>query len=176
MEYPKAVVEKAKRLEQLVLRVRAGEALAAVNEALGLELAEEQLADLEGKYEAGGREWAVLLDGRYGHAQKMHSGIREWLYRRKEGDEEVRAPQLAREIKEKFEVEVDPGHVNYLLRKRGLSAPVGRPYQEKRAAEEKEAPSPNESIDHAGIFFPGRGQGHLGRGRSDRRDRGDRPG
>jgi transposase len=176
VEYPKAVVEKAKRLEQLLLRVRAGEPLAEVNEALGFELDQGQQAKLEAKYEAGGRQWAVLLDGRYGHEQKVHSGIREWLYSRKEGDEEVRAPQLAREIKEKFEVEVDPGHVNYLLRKRGLSAPVGRPYQEKGEEEEKEEPSPDVSIENAGIFFPGRGEGRVGRGRSDRRNRGDRPG
>ncbi len=176
MEYPKVVLEKAKRLEQLLLRVSAGELLAEVNEELGFEVAEEQLAELEAKYEAGGRQWAVLLDGRYGHAQKIHSGIRAWLYRRKEGDEQVRAPQLAREIKEKFEVEVDPGHVNYLLRKRGLSAPVGRPYKEKREQEEEVEPNPDASIDNAGIFFPGRGEGRVGRGRSDRTDRGDRPG
>jgi transposase len=163
MEHPKAVLEKAKRLEQLVLRVRAGEPLEAVNSALGFEVDEGQLAELEAKYEAGGRQWAVLLDGRYGHAQKIHSGIREWLYRRKEGDEVVRAPQLAQEIKEKFEVEVDPGHVNYLLRKRGLSAPVGRPYQEKRKEEEEEVePSPDVPLDNAGIFFPGRGEGCPG--------------
>lgn len=176
MEYPKAVLEKAKRLEQLVLRVSAGEPLAEVNEELGFELDQKQVAEIEAKYEAGGRKWAVLLDGRYGHAQKIHSGIREWLYRRKERDEAVRAPQLAREIKEKFEVEVDPGHLNYLLRKRGLSAPVGRPYQEKGEAEEKEEPSPDGSMDNAGVFFPGRGEGRAGRGRSARRNRGDSPG
>jgi transposase len=163
MEYPKAVADKAKRLEQLVLRVKTGEPLAAVNEALGFEVEEGQLAELEAKYEAGGREWAVLLDGRYGHTQKIHSGIREWLYRRKAGDEAVRAPQLAREIKEQFEVEVDPGQVNYLLRKRGLSAPVGRPYKEKQEQQEVE-PSPAAPLDNAGIFFPGRGEGRPGRG------------
>ena len=176
MEYPKAVLEKAKRLEQLVLRVRAGEALAEVNEKLGFELDQQQVVELEARYEAGGRKWEVLLDGRYGHAQKVHSGIREWLYSRKEGDEEVRAPQLAREIKEKFELEVEPGHLNYLLRKRGLSAPVGRPYKERGEAAEQPEPSSEASIDNAGIFFPGRGEGRLGCGRSDSRDSGDRPG
>ena len=176
MEYPKAVLEKAKRLEQLVLRVSVGEPLAEVNEELGFELDQKQQAKLEAKYKAGGRKWEVLIDGRYGHEQKVHSGIREWLYNRKERDEEVRAPQLAREIKEKFEVEVDPGHLNYLLRKRGLSGPVGRPYKEKREEAEKEEPGSNASIDNAGIFFPGRGEGSAGRGRSDSRDRGDSPG
>jgi hypothetical protein len=170
------VLEKAKRLEQLVLRVSAGERLEEVNEELGFELDQKQLAEIEAKYEAGGRKWEVLIDGRYGHEQKVHSGIREWLYKRKEGDEEVRAPQLAREIKKKFKVEVDPGHVNYLLRKRGLSAPVGRPYKDKEEEEEKEEPSPDASLDNAGIFFPGRGEGRAGRGRSDSRDSGDSAG
>lgn len=176
MEYPKAVLEKAKGLEQLVLRVSAGEGLEAVNRELGLKVEQKQLAEIAAKYEAGGRKWEVLIDGRYGHAQKVHSGIREWLYKRKEGDEEVRAPQLAREIKEKFEIEVNPGHLNYLLRKRSLSAPVGRPYKEKGEGEEKKAPSPDEPKDNAGIFFPGRGESRVGSGRSDRRKRGDRPG
>jgi hypothetical protein len=176
VEYPKAVLEKAKRLEQLLLRVSAGEPLEEVNEELGFELDQKQLAKLEAKYEAGGRKWEVLIDGRYGHEQKVHSEIREWLYKRKEGDEEVRAPQLAREIKKKFKVKVDPGHLNYLLRKRGLSAPVGRPYKEKGEEEEKEEPRPDASIDNAGIFFPGRGEGRAGRGRSDSRDSGDSPG
>ncbi len=79
MEYPKAVLEKAKRLEQLVLRVSAGEPLEEVNKALGFELAQKQLAEVEAKYEAGGRRWEGLIDGRYGHAQKVHSGIREWF-------------------------------------------------------------------------------------------------
>lgn len=176
MEYPKAVVEKAKRLEQLVVRVRSGERLQEVNEELGLQVEQQQLVELEAKYEAGGSKWAVLLDGRYGHAQKVHSGIREWLYKRKEGDEEVRAPQLAREIKAKFKVEVDPGHLNYLLRKRGLSGPVGRPYNQKGVEAEKAESDPAKSIDNAGIFFPGRRQGGVGGSRSDRTERGGRSG
>jgi hypothetical protein len=159
-----------------VLRISAGEPLEKVNEELGLKLEQKQVAEIEAKYEAGGRKWEVLIDGRYGHVQKVHSGIREWLYQRKEGDEEARAPQLVREIKDKFDVEVDPGHVNYLLRKRGLSAPVGRPYKEKGEEEEKKEPSPDVSKDNAGIFFPGGGEGSVGRGRSDRREHSDQPG
>jgi transposase len=110
-----------------------------------------------------------LIDGRYGHAQKIHSGIREWLYTRKEKDEDVRAPQLAKEIKEQFGVKVDPGHINYLLRKRGLTAPPGRPYKKKPANAEVTDGEivPSESTDNAGIFFPGRGEGGNGGGRSD---------
>ena len=161
MDCPKVVVEKAKRLEQLLHRVAAGEPLAEVNGALGFALDEEQLAQTRAKYEANGCTWKALLDGRFGHAQKIHSGIREWLYTRKQGDEDVRAPQLAREIKEKFDVEVDPGHVNYLLRKRGLTAPPGRPYKEKPGGEERKeaATVPSESIDNAGLFFPGGSKG-----------------
>jgi hypothetical protein len=88
MDYPTAVLEKAERLEQLLQRVAAGEPLDEVNEALGLNLDERQLVRAQAKYEAGGWRWEALIDGRYGHAQKVHSGIREWLYTRKERDEE----------------------------------------------------------------------------------------
>jgi transposase len=166
MDYPPSVLEKAKRLEQLLQRVAAGELLDEVNEALGLKLGEKELVRAQAKYEAGGCEWEALIDGRYGHAQKVHSGIREWLYTRKERDEEVRAPQLAREIKEKFGVEVDPGHVNYLLRKRGLTAPPGHPGTKGTGGEEgREATTPGETIDNAGLFFPGGSEGgHVGGG------------
>ena len=170
MDYPTAVLEKAKRLERLLHRVAAGEPLDAVNETLGFDLDQEQLARAQAKYEAGGCTWEALIDGRYGHAQKVHSGIREWLYTRKErDDEDVRAPRLANEIKDKFGVEVDPGHINYLLRKRGLTASPGRPYKEKPVGEEATdaVTASSESIDNAGIFFPGRCEGGNGGGGSD---------
>ena len=169
MDYPKAVLEKATRLEQLLIRVAAGESLTEVNEALGFDLDQDQLTRAQAKYESGGCTVEALIDGRCGHPQKIHSGIREWLYARKEKDEDVRAPRLAQEIEEKFEVEVDPGHINYLLRKRGLTAPPGRPYKEKPADEEAtgEATEPSESIDNAGIFFPGGSEGGDGGGGSD---------
>jgi transposase len=168
MDYPNAVLEKAKRLEQLLQRVGVGEALAEVNQALGFKLDEKQLVRAQTKYEAGEGRWEALLDGRYGHAQKVHSGIREWLYTRKERDEEIRAPQLAREIKAKFEVEVEPGHVNYLLRKRGLTAPPGHPYQPESGGEAgpEAVPGSSEAIDNAGLFFPGRGEAGYGGGGS----------
>jgi transposase len=168
MDYPTAVLEKAKRLEQLLQRVAAGEPLDEVNEASGLKLGEKELVRAQAKYEAGGSRWEALIDGRYGHAQKVHSGIREWLYTRKERDEEVRAPQLAKEIQEKFGVDVDPGHVNYLLRKRGLTAPPGHPYPREAGGEEgREATAADESIDNAGLFFPGGSEGGHGGGGSD---------
>lgn len=169
MEHPTAVIEKAKRLEQLLHRVAAGETLDAVNERLGFDMDKEQLSQAQAKYEAGGCRWEALIDGRYGHAQKVHSGIREWLYTRRKKDEDVRAPQLAKEIKKQFGVEVDPGHINYLLRKRGLTAPPGRPYKQKPVDAEvtdREIVS-SESSDNAGVFFPGRGKGGNGGGGSD---------
>jgi transposase len=169
MDYPTAVLEKAKRLERLLHRVAAGEPLDAVNETLGFDLDQEQLVRAQEKYEDGGCRWEALIDGRCGHAQKIHSGIREWLYTRKERDEEVRAPQLAQEIEDKFGVVVDPGHVNYLLRKRGLTAPPGRPYKKKPDGEGKPdaVTAPRESIDNAGVFFPGRREGRNGHGGGD---------
>lgn len=170
MDYPKAVLEKAKRLEQLLQRVVAGESLAEVNEALGFDLDQEQLTRAQAKYETGGRRLEALIDGRFGHAQKVHSGIREWLYARKEKDEDVRAPRLAQEIEEQFGVKVDPGHINYLLRKRGLTAPPGRPYKQRsggEAATDDVATAASETIDNAGIFFPGGGEDRNGGRASD---------
>ncbi len=131
MDYPVAVLEKAKRLEQLLLRVTAGEPLEAVNAALGLNLNQDQLAHWQAKYEAGGQKWEALIDGRHGHPRKAHSALREWLYTRREQDEQIRAPQLAVEAKEKYGVGLSAGHINYLLRKRGLTAPPGRPYKQQ---------------------------------------------
>jgi transposase len=172
MEYPVAVLEKAKRLEQLLQGVAAGESLDKMNEMLGFGLDAEELACAQAKYEAGGCTWEALIDGRYGHAQKAHSALREWLYARKEDDEEVRAPQLTVEIKEKFGVELHPGHINYLLRKRGLSAPPGRPYKREPPSEERPATetTASEPIDHAGAFFPGGSEGRDGGGEGGRED------
>jgi len=156
MEYPAAVLEKAQRLEQLLQAVAAGASLDEANEALGFSLDQRQLARWQARYEAGGRQWQALLDGRYGHPRTANSAVREWLYARKEEDEEPRAPHLAIEIKEQFGVELSAGHINYLLRKRGLSAPPGRPYKKQPPGEEAPAttPAPGESVDNAGLFFP----------------------
>ena len=170
MDYPPAVLEKAQRLEQLLLRVAADEPLDAVNAALGFDLDQAQLAHWQAKYEAGGCKWEALIDGRHGHPRKAHSALREWLYARREHDEQVRAPQLATETEEKFGVELSAGHINYLLRKRGLTAPPGRPYKGPpsrspcASADEDAAASdpPSTPMDHAGIFFPRSGEGRDG--------------
>lgn len=156
MEYPATVVEKARRLEQLLQGVAAGKPLDEVNDASGFSLDQRQLARWQARYEAGGRQWEALIDGRHGHPRTANSAVREWLYARKEEDEALRAPQLANEIKEQFGVALSAGHINYLLRKRGLSAPPGRPYKQQPPAEEVPAitPAPGESVDNAGLFFP----------------------
>ena len=163
MDYPEAVIEKAKRHEKLLQRVADGEPRAQVCADLGIKVDKERFAILQAKYEAGGSTWQALLDGRHGHAQKMHSGIREWLHERKKQDEEVRAPTLVREIAEKFGVQVSDGHINYLLRKRGLTAPPGRPYKRPPAEGAPELTTEStESLDNTGIFFPGGSEGRDG--------------
>ena len=177
MEHPPAILEKAQRLEQLLLRVGAGESLDQVNAELGFDLTDMMLAHQQAKYEAGGHTWEALIDGRHGHPRKAHSALREWLYARKEADASLRAPQLVKEIEERFGVTLTDGHVNHLLRKRALTAPPGRPFKQALdvesqakgqhpSAEEssEEAPAaadtsvtvdvPSESIDNAGLFFP----------------------
>lgn len=154
MEHPPAVLEKAQRLEQLLLRVAAGEPLEEVNAELGFDLDEEELARQQAKYEADGGMWEALIDGRHGHPRKAHSALREWLYVRKKEDESLRAPQLVAKIKEKFGVKLSAGHVNYLLRKRELTAPPGRPPKKQPTDEELPPEAPSKSVDNAGLFFP----------------------
>jgi transposase len=96
-----------------------------------------------------------LIDGRHGHSRKAHSVLREWLYTRKREDESLRAPQLVEEIEAEFGVTLTDGHVNYLLRKRGLSAPPGRPYKgEAKETASDDAPTSTDTVENAGLFFP----------------------
>lgn len=162
MEYPKAVLDKAKRLEQLLLRVAAGEPLAELNADLGFDLDEAELARWQAKYEAGGRTWEAVIDGRHGHARTVHSGMRAYLYARKEEDDSLRAPQLARELQDKFGVTVSAGHINYLLRKRELTAPPGRPPQNPAPEDGPPPAESSSSTDNVGIFFPGSREGGDG--------------
>jgi len=189
MEHPPAILEKAQRLEQLLLRVAAGEPLKEVNAELGFDLTDMMLAHQQAKYEAGGHTWEALIDGRHGHAHKAHSALREWLYARKEADDSLRAPQLVKEIQEKFSVTLTDGHVNYLLQRRALTAPPGRPFKKtpdvqshaegqppsaEESSEEAHAVAgasvtadvPSESVDNAGLFFPRNSQGRDGGGDS----------
>ncbi len=57
MDYPKAVIEKAKQHEELLQRVAAGESRAQVCVDLGINVAEDRFAVLQAKYKAGGRTW-----------------------------------------------------------------------------------------------------------------------
>ena len=138
MDYPDAVVAKAKRMATVIERVEAGESWPDVCRELGISSSLEQLTRLQAKYEAGGRKWVALLDGRFGHDVKVNSALREWLYEQKRQDASLRASQLAQEIGEKFDVELSVGHINYLLRKRGLTAAPGRPYPPTEASQEQE--------------------------------------
>ena len=160
MNYPKAVTEKAKRLEKLLQRIAEGETLEQVCMDLRVSVSEKRLAALQAKYEAGGQSWQALLDGRFGHERKAHSALREWLYERKRKDKTLRAPELVKEVKAQFGVKLSEGHINYLLRKHSLTAPPGRPYKPEATESKPEAgPTSNESLENAGIFFPGSSQG-----------------
>jgi len=165
MGHPTAVIEKAKRMEKLLQRVAEGESLAQGCADLEVAVDENQLTTLQAKYEKGGRTWQSLLDGRFGHKQKAHSALLEWLYKCKEQDETLRAPDLVDKIEKKFGVHFSDGHINELLRARGLSAPPGRPRKgPPPEAEAEPASETTESLDNGGVFFPGSGKG---------RDRGD---
>lgn len=163
-DHPTAVIEKAKRLAQLLQSGEQGEPLEQVCAELDLAVDAKRLAQLQAKYQTGGRTWEALLDGRYGHPIKAHSALREWLHERKRQDKELTAPQLVDEVKEQFGVELSAGHINYLLRKVELTRPPGRPPSRPAPEGEPVPPqAPSQSLDNAGIFFPGSreaGDGH----------------
>ncbi len=157
MNHPPAVCEKAQQVERLLQRVEAGEPFESACAALGLCVEAEDLPRLQARYEAGGRRWEALIDGRYGHPQKAHSALREWLYERKRADESLTAPELAREVQERFGVALSAGHINYLLRKVELARPPGRPPRAAGRETSVGAAAVNESdisLANAGIFFP----------------------
>jgi transposase len=153
MEHPPSVIDKAKRLEQLLLRVGQGESLKQVRAELKVRVTQPQLVQLQAKYEAGGRSWEALIEKRYGHPKKAHAALREWLYERKRQADTLTATQLVEEVEQHFEVELSAGHINYLLRQLELSGPPGRP--RRRTAAEADVPASEASEDNAGIFFPG---------------------
>lgn len=165
MDYPDAVIAKAKRTATLIERVESGETLAEVCTELGISISSEQLTKLQAKYETGGREWQVLLDGRFGHDVKAHSALRAWLYERKRQNPSLRASQLAQEIAEKFDVELSIGHINHLLRKQGLTAPPGRPFRRREEQDTREETTPSQ--ENAGLFFPGGSEASPGGERDD---------
>jgi transposase len=166
MIHPPAVCEKARRLERLLQRIEGGEPFDQVRADLGLSIEEEDVPKLQAKYEAGGRMWEALIDGRYGHPQTAHSALREWMYERKREDKSLTARELAEEIAEQCQVELSIGHINYLLRKVELTRPRGRPYRRREGEEEAAAQAPaapsGESLDNGGIFFPGSGEARDG--------------
>lgn len=77
MTYPTAIIEKAKRTERLLQRVSSGESLETMCDELNVTVSEARLAKLLAKYLAGGQTHEAVIDGRCGHPQKVHSGIRE---------------------------------------------------------------------------------------------------
>lgn len=163
--YPPAVHHKAAKLEQLLLRLEAGEPLEAVCHELDLELTPERVEKLKVKYEAGGRRPEALLDGRFGHRQHVTSAIRAYLYERKQEDQELTARELATEVAQKYQVRVSEGHINHILREVVLTRPPGRPRKrcEPDQVEKKEAPQAN-----AGLFFPGGSEAGVRGNREDR--------
>ena len=159
MQHPEAVIEKAKQIEHLLSRVERGESIELVRAELGLDVKIEDLPKLQARYEAGGRCFEALIDGRYGHWQTVNTAVREWLYERKQQAEELRAPQLADEMEKMFGVRVAAGHINYLLRKRGQTHSVGRP-RLRSQTDPPQAPQElsDQLVENVGLFFPGSSQ------------------
>lgn len=127
MKHPPTVVAKAKKLEQLLLKLEAGLSLTEACSQLSIEVNEKRAKQLLNKYNSNGRSWEVLVDGRYGHKQKITNAIRKRLYELKQINPTLRAKGLAQILVKEFGIEVSVGHINYLLRKKGVSYGVGRP-------------------------------------------------
>jgi transposase len=157
--YPPAVHRKAERLEQLLLRLEAGEALDKVCVELELKLSAARVEKLKAKYEAGGRRREVLLDGRFGHYQQVNSAVRAYLYERKQADESLTAGQLVTEVVQKYEISVSEGHINHVLREMALTRSPGRP---RNRPDREPAQKENPPQENAGLFFPGRSQAAAG--------------
>jgi transposase len=173
VNHPAAVIEKARRLESLLQRVEAGEPLEPVCAELDLHVEAADLPKLQARYMASGRNWEVLIDGRYGHTQKVTSAMREWLYEQKRQHGELTAPALADALARQFGVRVAAGHINHLLRQVGLTRPPGRPYKHPAPAPTPATPTAvKPAVENAGLFFPGGRQTGVG----DRRSRGDHAG
>jgi hypothetical protein len=157
--YPPAVHHKAEKLEQLLLRLEAGEELAQVCTEMEMALTPERARKLQVKYEAGGRQRAALLDGRFGHRQQANSAIRGYLYERKQAEPELTGPQLAAEVAQRYEVGVSVGHINHILREVALSRVTGRPRKQR---EPKPGAAGPPAQAQAGLFFPGGGEASPG--------------
>jgi transposase len=175
VNHPAAVIEKARRLESLLQRVEAGEPFEQVRAELDLHVEAADLPKLQARYVASGRNWEVLIDGRYGHTQKVTSAMREWLYEQKRQNAELTAPALADALERQFGVRVAAGHINHLLRKVGLTRPPGRPYKSPAPAPATATPTAVEpAVANAGLFFPGGRQAGAGDQRSCGDHGGDR--
>jgi len=162
--YPPVVHQKAEKLEQLLRRLEAGAELGQLCTELAVEVTPERARKLQAKYEAGGRQRAALLDGRFGHWQHANSAIRAYLYERKQAEPELTGPQLAEEVVQRYEVRVSVGHINHILREVALTRVTGRP---RKQVEPKPTAPPPPAQAHAGLFFPGGGEGSPGRDGDD---------
>lgn len=152
-EVPRAVQQKARNLECLLLRWKAGEDPDTLRDELGLRVTIEQLPRLWARYERAGCRWEALIDGRYGHPQKANSAVRGWLIERKQDNPELTGPELSTELEQLWGTDLTSGYVNTLLRRQGLTRGRGRPGP--RASREPQAAPEvvTEVVANAGLFF-----------------------
>lgn len=152
-EVPLAVQEKARDLEQLLVRWDAGEAAHSLqDELVRLRVRLADLARLWTRYQRAGQRWEVLIDGRYGHPQKANSAVRGCLFERKQENPELTGAQLSAELEQRCGTKLSLGYVNTLLRRQGLSRGRGRGDPGVRREPEPSEVT-TEVVDNAGLFF-----------------------
>lgn len=153
MEHPAAVIEKAKKMEQLLLKLEAGISQSEACKQLGIEVDPKKIERLHDKYNANGRVWEALLDRRYGRNQQVTAVIRQKLYQLQQSNPTLRAKALAEEIQQEFGINISVSHINYLLRQMGIRRSAGRPSCQTAVDNAFCNQNSSEPLPNAGIFF-----------------------
>jgi transposase len=149
----------ARRKEQWILRTERGENSERVRRELKVPLKTSSFGWLRQRYQAGGRKWQALLEGRHGVATKGTAKVKAFLAKAKARDPQLTGAELCLQVWERFEIEISLGRLNALVREAGLSNPPGRP---AKAPEAEEPAATAKEVDNAGAFFPS-GRAHRTR-------------
>ena len=141
----------AHRKEQWILRTEQGEDPDRVRRELKLKLKTSSLPWLRQRYQAGGRQWSVLLERRHGIATKGTAEVKAFLKKAKDQHPQATGTELRVQVWERFELDISLSRLNELLHAEGMSNAPGRPQKvstpEMSSAAERE-------VDNAGAFFP----------------------
>jgi transposase len=116
---------KARRKEQVILRLLKGEKLSTVlADYPDLGLKPCSWSRLKNRYKKQGIR--ALIDKRKGTAYKLRPEIQEFIISQKRSVPQINSKALIARIKEKYNVSLSNSYINQLLREAGISNPRGR--------------------------------------------------